>query len=126
MRKLMRNLIECRGMANWGQFRARGKAGDQHRPPQPIPTRGATVKTILHQGMPGEGGDWLALPEGFESTYKDLGYATRELVLREDAEQAKQLAFNEGVEKAAQAVESKRPELAKIIRRLKNAAEVPL
>jgi hypothetical protein len=44
------------------------------------------MKTILYQGKPSEGGTWMTLPDHCVATYVSLGYATRELVLRDDAE----------------------------------------
>jgi hypothetical protein len=57
--------------------------------------------TILYQGKPSDGDHWLVLPDGFVPTYKTLGYATRELVLRDDAEAAKNEHFNAALEQAA-------------------------
>ena len=63
------------------------------------------MQTILHQGMPAEGGRWLAIPDACVPTYRSLGYGLRELVLRSDAELAEQLAFNRGLEQAAKIVD---------------------
>lgn len=76
------------------------------------------MKTILYQGRPAESDKWLALPDGLAATYKDMGYGLRELVLRDDAESAQIEQFNAGIEAAAQLVEAKHPELAKMIRAL--------
>lgn len=62
------------------------------------------MQTILYQGKPAECNDWLVLPTDFVPTYRDLGYATRELVLRDDAEQAKVEHFNAAIEQAVTAV----------------------
>lgn len=63
------------------------------------------MQTILYQGRPREGGDWLALTPEFVDCVREIGYETRELVLREEAEQAKVEQFNAGIEQAAQLAE---------------------
>lgn len=63
------------------------------------------MRTILYQGRPAKSDKWLALPEGLAATYKDMGYGLRELVLREEAEQAKVEHFNTAIELAALAAE---------------------
>jgi hypothetical protein len=62
------------------------------------------MQTILHQGRPTPAHIWAVLPEDFAPTYQSLGYETRELVLREEAEQAKTEHFNAALEQAAAVV----------------------
>lgn len=59
------------------------------------------MQTILYQGKPGEGGNWLSLTPEFVAPVKRLGYQVRELVTRDEAEQAKAEHFNAALEQAA-------------------------
>lgn len=46
------------------------------------------MKTIQFQGKPTEGDHWHQIPEAFVKNLRAQGYQVRELVLRDEAEQA--------------------------------------
>lgn len=63
------------------------------------------MKTILQQGRPTKHGNWMVIPAEFIPSYRRLEYQVRDLVLREEAEQANVERFNTGIERAAQLAE---------------------
>lgn len=58
------------------------------------------MKTIVYQGRPSPSAQWMVLNQEFVPDFKLLDYETRELVLRDDAEQAKVEHFNAAIEQA--------------------------
>lgn len=82
------------------------------------------MQTILYQGKPEEGGQWALIPTSFVSDFRQLGYHTRELVTRGEAEAEKRDAYNAGIERVAVLVEVKNVALARMVRDLKMPALV--
>lgn len=70
------------------------------------------MNTILHQGQPTGAEHWIPLPNRFVAVFERLGYGLRELVLRADAEREQELAFNRGIQCAAELVQQSDPKLA--------------
>jgi hypothetical protein len=58
------------------------------------------MKTIVYQGRPSESAQWMVLNPEFVRDFKRLDYEIQELVLRDDAEQAKAEHFNAAIERA--------------------------
>lgn len=55
----------------------------------------------IYQGKPPESSTWLEISAEFVPEFKRLGYQIRELVLCDEAEQAKVEHFNAALERAA-------------------------